>query len=349
MELLYAAHGLRLASSFPLPGMRAATPAPCRLPSLRLPPRSLPPRSLPTLTLALSDPSELERLWSGAHGAPEWRGRQGDGRDLVIQRGSAGDLLFSYGELARFRLDPHMRRLHCAPSQPGLDWQRVLIGKVIPSISVMRGYEALHAAAVDAPDGVLAIMAPSGAGKSTLALELLRRGWALFADDALTLSHTDRHVLAHPGTPHMNIAQSADRHALGSTLGVLAGELWTTARVSTTRPRPVRMLCLLERRAELALEIHALPANPLPLAPYMLGLSGQPQRRRDRFRLYADLIASATLVRLTAGLQHRPSQLADLLERELARRPEILAGATRGGATRGGSTPAGATTAGATP
>ena len=52
----------------------------------------------------------------------------------------------------------------------------------------MLGHEALHAAALDSPDGVVAIMAPSGAGKSTLALELLRQGWPLFADDVLTLS-----------------------------------------------------------------------------------------------------------------------------------------------------------------
>ena len=65
-----------------------------------------------------------------------------------------------------------MSRLDCAPCDSGLDWQRALISKVIPSISVMLGYEALHAATVESPQGVVAIMAPSGAGKSTLALEL---------------------------------------------------------------------------------------------------------------------------------------------------------------------------------
>lgn len=318
MEMFYAAYGLRLASSFPLPGMQTATQAIDGLPSLRL---------------ALRDPAELERAWSGASGPPEWRGRQGDGRDLVIERGSAGDLLFSYGELARFHLDPDMRLLDCAPVDSGLDWQRVLISKVIPSISVMRGYEALHAAAVDSPDGVVAIMAPSGSGKSTLALELLRRGWPLFADDALTLSETDGDVCAHPGTPHMNIApnvpDATDPQSLGSPLGVLAGELWLAARAITTRPRPVRLLCLLERGADLGLEVHTLPANPLVLAPYMLGLSSDPQRGRSRFSLYADLIASATLVRLTAGLEHRPGQLADLIERALMRQPNLSAGGIR--------------------
>lgn len=313
--MLYAAHGLRLTSSFPLPGMRPATQA---------------GEDLPLLALALRDPAELERLWSGADGPPEWRGRQGDGRDLTIERGSVGDLLFTYGELARFRLDPGMRRLDCAPYDPGLGWQRVLIGKVIPSISVMRGYEALHAAAVESPDGVVAIMAPSGSGKSTLALELLRRGWPLVADDALTLSQVDTEVRAHPGTPHMNVAQSPPEELapqeLGNTIGVLAGELWLSAHASATQQLPVRMLCQLQRGAGLGLELRTLPANPLLLAPYMLGLSSDLQRRRTRFCLYANLIGSTTLVRLTAGLEHRPAQLADLVEDALARQPELLAG-----------------------
>jgi len=316
--MLYVAHGLRLTSSFPLPGMPPATQA---------------GNGLPSLTLALRDPHELERLWSGAGGPPEWRGRQGDGRDLTIERGSVGDQLFTYGDRAHFRLDPGMRRLDCAPRDQGLDWQRVLIGKVIPSIAVMRGYEALHAAAVDSPGGVVAIMAPSGSGKSTLALELLRRGWPLFADDALTLSQAGGEVRAHPGTPHMNVAQSPpegiDPCALGSTIGVIADELWLAAHVSAMQARPVRMLCLLARRADLALELQALPANPLLLAPYMLGLSSDPERRRSRFLLYANLIASATLARLSAGLEHSPGQLADLVEQALAREPELVAGGSR--------------------
>jgi hypothetical protein len=182
-------------------------------------------------------------------------------------------------------------------------------------------------AAVDSPDGVVAIMAPSGSGKSTLALELLRRGWPLFADDVLTLADTDGEVHAHPGTPHMSIAQTlpdaVDPQTLGSTLGVIAGERWLVAHASTARPRPVRMLCLLQRGEGLSLQTHTLDPNPVALTPFMLGLSSDSERQRSRFSLYADLLASATLVRLTAGLEHRPGQLADLLERAQARQPEL--------------------------
>jgi hypothetical protein len=318
----YVAFGLELRASFPLPGMASGEAD-----------------ELPSLQLELTTPDELRKAWSGSDGPPEWRGRLGDGLDLAIERGAAGDLLFSYGERApsegdraRFRLHPGMRRLDCAPTRPGLDWQRALITKVLSSISVMRGYEALHAAAVDSPDGVVAIMAPSGAGKSTLAIELLRRDWPLFADDQLTMDRTDGAVRAHPGTPHMNLAENLpaaiDPKTLGSTLGILARERWLAAHAITSHPRPVRMLCLLERGLGLPLEAHTLPANPLPLAPYMLGLSTDTGRQRDRFGLYADLMESTALVRLTAGLEHRPEQLADLLEQALASRPELIAGGT---------------------
>ncbi len=321
MKMPYLAYGLRLSSTFPLPGMRAAEPHAGE--------------ELPSLALGELGPAELERAWNGADAEREWSGRQGDGRELTIERSANGERLFSYGELARFLLDASLSRLDCAPLEPGLDWQRVLLGKVIPAIGVMRGYEALHAAAVDSPEGVVAIMAPSGAGKSTLALELLRRGWPLFADDVLTLSGDGATVRAHPGTPHMNLAleppEGSEPRDLGETLATLAGERWLAAASHSTggHTRPVRMLCLLERGPRLELALESLPANPLVLAPYTLGLSSDAQRLRSRFELYGDLIGSAALVRLSAGADDRPAALGDLIEGALAHQPERLAGAPR--------------------
>jgi hypothetical protein len=312
MQTRYAAYGLELRSAFPLPGM---------IPSAA--------GHLPSLNLALATPAELETAWSGANGPPVWRGMLGDGYDLAIEQGRGGDLLFTYGERARFRLDARLQSLTCAPTQDGLDWQRTLISKVLSSVSVMRGYEALHAGVVDSREGVVAIMGPSGSGKSTLASELLQRGWPLFADDVLTLENTDGTVRAHPGTPHMNLAeQPSDAigdQAVGRTLGTLAEERWVAAHRTTQLPRPVRMLCLLERSPSLPLETRTLPSTPLLLAPYMLGLSTDAERQRSRFCLYADLMESATLVRLTASLEHPPAKLADLVEQALLRQPKTIA------------------------
>jgi hypothetical protein len=309
MESLYAAHGLRLCSAFELPGMCPATND---------------SKALPELALTQVAPGELELAWRGASGPPEWQGRLGCGRELTIERGAVGDALFSYGKEARFHLDARMRRLGCAVGADGPGWQRALIGSVLPAISLMRGYEGLHAAAVDSPAGVVAIMGPSGAGKSTLALELISRGWPLFADDVLVLSHAFGAVRAHPGGPHMNVAQSLpgelDAHALGSTIAALDGELWMAAMASTpaAERREVVLLCLLERGPGLSLGLEALEPSSLALSPYVLGLSSDPKRQRSRFSMFADLVGSARLVRVSAGLEDSPAELAELLEQALA-------------------------------
>ncbi len=315
MAMLCCAYGMRLSSSFPIPGM---TP----LETLG--------DGLPALSLDLASPAELELTWRSTSEEPQWRGRLGDGLELTIEHGAAGDVLFSYADRARFHLNEPMDRLGCAPNSDGPDWQRVLVSKVIPSISVMRGYEALHAAAVESPAGVVAIMAPSGAGKSTLAAELLRRGWPLFADDVLVLDGQAGAVVAHPGSAHMNIAghmpAGLEPEMLGEQLAILAGERWMTARALATGPRQVSMLCLLERGPGLQRGAEQLPAGPLLLAPYILGLSTDPERQRKRFDLYADLMESCTLVRLSAGLGDGPRETADLIERTLSGRQHSLAG-----------------------
>jgi hypothetical protein len=315
METHYAAHGLALATSFELTG---ADPLGQRR------------DNLPVLQLALRDPADLQHAWSGSADPPVWRGRQGDGYELTIERGAGDDVLFTYGNRACFRLHADLRSLDCAPRQSELDWQRVLIGKVIPTISVMRGYEALHAAVLDSPRGLVAIMGPSGAGKSTLAVELLGRGFKFFADDQLTLGRSDHGVWGYPGSRHMNVAEplpgGVDDRALGATLARFADERWVSVMNTTTRPRPVATLCLLERVPGKRLETRTVSPSPLLLAPYMLGLSNNSARRRSRFSLYADLMESATLTRLTADTNHRPAQLADVLERTLATQAESVGG-----------------------
>ncbi len=325
MATHYAAYGLHLACSFPLPGMAALARA---------------PEDLPELAVELREPAALQSAWSGCVGPPQWRGRLGDGLDLVIEQGGTGELMFSYGDRARFRLDADMCQLDCAPEpdsiggeQAGLDWQRALIGKVIPAISVMRGYEGLHAAALESPQGVVAIMAPSGTGKSTLAVELLSRGWPLFADDVLILEDADGAVRAHPGTPHMNVAEhpssTIDPQAVGETLGMLAGERWLAAAHTTSSTRPMRMLCVLERGPGLASEARKLGSNPLALAPYMLGLASDSERQRERFELYANLIESTPLVKVSAEVGQHPGQLADLIESLLTEHPVQIASPIR--------------------
>jgi hypothetical protein len=308
MHARHVAYGLDLHASFSLAGMPAASAD-----------------GLPTLTLERVGPAELEEQWSGAEGPPLWTGLLGDGYTLTIEQGRDGDTLFGYGDRARFRLDPTHTLLACAPLRMGLHWQRVLLGRVLPNVALMRGYEALHASAVDSPEGVVAVAGPSGMGKTTLALELLRRGWLLVADDVLTLGEGPEGVWAHPGSPHVNVADgpaaTASTRALGATLGHLAGERWIAVHAAAEGPRPVRMVCLLERAPGRPLAGRAESATPLPLAPYMLGLAGDAERERRRFERYADLMSTAQLMRLSCDTDERPADVADLIERALGEQP----------------------------
>lgn len=299
----YIAYGLRLTCSFELLGTAPAVAT---------------DDGLPTVALTLCDLEILEHAWSGATSTPAWQGRLGDGLALVMDEGLAGDILFTYGERARFLLDSEMMELRCAAVDDDFDWKRVLISKLLPTISVLRGYEGLHAAAIESPHGVVAILAPSGSGKSTLASELLGRGWTLFADDALILDDRDGAVRAYPGTPHMNLSDDApnalEARALGTTLAMIAGERWLAASTTATQTQPVRMLCMLRRVGQHELTSELLPSSPLALTPYMLGLPSDSERERRSFCLYADLMQTTPLVGLTAGLKHRPGQLADRVE-----------------------------------
>jgi hypothetical protein len=313
MSFSYLAYGLALRAQFPLPGMRERSAS-----------------GLPELRIELLDADTLTERWDAATATPSWRGRLGDGRALRIERGAAGDRLFSYGDRARFHLDPGASVLACAPASAGLDWQRTLLSKVLPAVSVMRGYEGLHAAALDTPQGAVAILAPSGMGKSTLALALLARGWPLLADDVAVLSTGAQGVLAHPGTPHMNVAASArPDHEVAEHLGVLAGEHWVGARTFARSPRRLTALFLLERDSTLTLDVRRLSAGPLPLAPYMLGVEADRQLRESRFELFAALAATARLFRITCGRGGTPAELARLVEIALDARGRVGPTASR--------------------
>jgi hypothetical protein len=312
----YIAFGLALRPSFSLPGMALAEDG-----------------GLPRLSIELEAREELLAGWSGSLAPSPWRGRLGDGQELTIERGVRGDILFGYGDRASFRLDPGGARLACAPRDPAaLDWQRVLLSRVLPNVSLAHGREALHAGAVETPLGTVAIAAPSGTGKSTLAAELMRRGWPLVADDVLVLSRGPEGVEVHPSGPHMNIGDAVDSRApreLGETLGVLAGERWVAVDGTSREPRPLAAIFLLERGSGLTLEAEPLPASPLMLAPFMLGLPDERGRDADRFALYSDLIESTMLLRLTADIGDRPADLAETIELTLglSRRPAICGAA----------------------
>ena len=304
----FPAFGLSVEARFPLPIDSAPTGS-----------------DLPRVALEMEPPTRLASKWSGTAEPRAWRGRLGDEQVFAIERGREGDLLFHYGTRARFHLDARGRRIGCVPSDPaGVAWRRVLLTRVLPNVGIAHGYEALHASAVLTDRGVVAIVAASGAGKSTLALELVRRGRQLFADDTVTLGRSGEAIEAHPAAPFINLPASAgDVSSLGADLGLVDGERWVAVDDHADAAAELAAIVLLDRGAGKTLEVGPVSGSPLALAPFMLGLPDDEGRDSTRFALYADLVESVPLLRLSADSAHAPADLAEALEGALGLAPRL--------------------------
>jgi hypothetical protein len=297
----FPAFGLSIEARFPLPIASASTDP-----------------GLPEVVLEVESPAQLESRWSGSASPGAWRGRLGDDQVFTVEWGRERDLLFRYGTRACFHLDAWRARLGCAPvDSADAAWRRVLLTRILPNVGIALGYEALHASAVLTDRGVVVIAAPSGSGKSTLALELVRRGWPLFADDTVILGRLGEAIEAHPAAPFVNLPAAADVRSLGTDLGLVDGERWVAVAEPAAAAAEVAAIVLLERGPGRLLGAWPVSGSPLTLAPFMLGLPDDEGRDSARFALYADLVAGAQLLRLTADAVHRPADLAATLERTL--------------------------------
>lgn len=306
-----SAFGLNLRGTFSLPGLPDAL------------------AGLPELQLQVVGADELEEAWSGPATPGPWRGILRDGAELTIRWGRKGDLLFGYGEQARYLLDHSSGRLLCAPAEASsLSWQRVLLSRVLPVVAIARGYEALHAAAVRTAAGVVAIVGASGAGKSTLAAELVGRGHELFGDDVLVVGHNREGVVAFPGGAHLSLEAGTGALPEAEILGELGGKLWTVAGEPVSEPAPVAAVVLLGR-GEGQVEAEELSPSPLSLAPFMLGLPDEEGRDGERFALYADLVEVSRLLRLGGSASAPAGEFAEALERALEAPALAVAGERR--------------------
>jgi hypothetical protein len=94
------------------------------------------------------------------------------------------------------------RRLQCAPEgSPRGEWERFLVGQVLPFAALVAGLEIFHASAIVLDGRTIAFVGPSGAGKTSVALEACRRGATFLADDVLALEPEKHGLLAQPGSP----------------------------------------------------------------------------------------------------------------------------------------------------
>lgn len=250
-----------------------------------------------------------------------------DGCRYEMHRGSDGDHRFAWADRAVFHLNPRGDALSCGfADADDAGARRLLCDTVLWSVSLLRGYELVHAAAIGRGEAAVALVARSGTGKSTLLAELLRRGGALLSDDVLALSRVHGHVVAHPGPPLLTLPLGAQASGVGRPLAILGDEAWVsvTGRVST--PRTLGAICVLERAPGRHTGLEPQPMPALALLPHLLSFPRSRERQRNRFELVSDLVTQAPVLRLTAGDGATPGVLADLVELELLT-PSLARGA----------------------
>lgn len=119
---------------------------------------------------------------------------------------------------------------------------------VLPLLLPALGTEVLHASGVAGMDGVVALCGESSTGKSTIAVGLARRGYVLFADDAVAVDTAEPRPMAIPLPFAVRLRPDSARFFGGASEG---GGTATAARVST-EPAPLAMLCLLRRAQDVA-------------------------------------------------------------------------------------------------
>ena len=188
---------------------------------------------------------------------------------------------------------------------------------VLPMVLQLEGIEVLHASAVFHSQGVVALCAPSGTGKSTLAYGLQRRGWPLWADDAVAFE-LDGPVVRTISLPCEIRLNSEVR----SFFGRLPSPLQSNADSPggnhnfLTKPRqavPLAAIMKLERVQELEnqqrIEILRLsPSKAFPLLlsqAYCFSLNDIQEKRRMMVN-YARLCANIPVfeIRYTSGLKN---------------------------------------------
>jgi hypothetical protein len=115
--------------------------------------------------------------------------------------------LLRFHDLADFTVDTLGRQIVCFPGSGTLDGtlRHLLLDQVVPLVLTLHGRHALHATAVQMPQGVCAFIGPTGAGKSTLAASFLTTGYPVLSDDCLVLQEDQGLLSAIPAYPGLRL------------------------------------------------------------------------------------------------------------------------------------------------
>lgn len=186
------------------------------VPAPALPPDPAPTGG-PTCRLLQTSEADLRASWPGGVGIGEMRNGDGSLAMFVEAHPDAGFLL-TLPPFGVYQVSPDGAKVRCAPPpSPPWWWQRVLVGQVLPLVSLLQGHEVLHASALAVDGGAVLLCGQVGAGKSSLALRLIAAGFPLLAEDVAALRVSNGQVLVEPGATVVNL-RDAEWAAMGGAL-----------------------------------------------------------------------------------------------------------------------------------
>lgn len=135
--------------------------------------------------------------------------RRGSRRSSVHRH--ARGYVLTLSDLCTFVIDPGLGEAQVFGAAGVSDEVLALfvVGSLLPTVLSLRGELVLHASAVLARGGAVAIAGASGAGKSTLAGLACRAGLPFLADDVLRVTRERSEWRAHRGGTAMRLRDSA--------------------------------------------------------------------------------------------------------------------------------------------
>jgi hypothetical protein len=299
------AFGLRIEADFDIPGLPSGE------------------GHLPLAELSLADEADLARAWGGAEGRATRLREERFGREEA-DRLIDSDPEIGYRLFARYfgscLISRDGARLLCVPPPvASWRWQRFLVGRCLPLAAMLRGYEVLHAGAVEIEGGVVAIVGPSGSGKSSLTVHLVLQGASFFTDDVLVLQERAEQLVAHPGFGVVNVRTGEDdrlagpdREALGPHLGRTGRSKHHYGLMPVQGERPLRALYLLSpgRGGSATIERVSAPDPRRLLASAFIHDVRPPEHLVQLLHVCARLAASVPVFDVAVGGGENASELA---------------------------------------
>jgi len=239
---------------------------------------------------------------------------------LAYCRAGNGTLRVDLPDLASFfyeRGTGHVRAIPHRPLSPGFileTYHHCVLPLILPAL----GTEVLHASAVVGAAGVAALCGASGTGKSTIAVALARRGYGIWADDAVAVDTAGCEPTAVPLPFTARLRADALRF-----LGI-ADEREPSATVTAVdlqQPVPLAVLCMLRRAAaataSVAVErLEAAAACREALAHAYCFSVKDPAQKRRTISNYLTMTGRvpAYEIRFRPGLAHLPAVLDAIQE-----------------------------------